>query len=114
MYLRYVMKQSGEIKRVLLILYHKYLSVRVVLYVGDNTCQVSGPGGCRGRSEAKCRTPLHPSPRLGPAAGASAPRHRNTAPWISRVSAAPRGRAAAAGDTRTRHQQQLRLSATAE
>ena len=105
------MKQSGEIKRFLLILYHKYLSVRVVSYVGDNTCQVSGPGGCRGRSEAKCRTPLHPHLASDPR---PEPRRPDTAPWISRVSAAPRGRAAAAGDTRTRHQQQLRLSATAE
>ena len=73
-----------------------------------------GAGRVPGAVRSQVPHPAAPSPRLGPAAGASAPRHRNTAPWISRVSAAPRGRAAAAGDTRTRHQQQLRLSATAE
>ena len=62
------------ITSILLLLYHEYLSVRVVLYVGDNTCQVSGPGGCRGRSEAKCRTPQHPSPRTrGRSLGAPTP-----------------------------------------
>ena len=100
--------QAG-ITSILLPLYHTTNIWESALCCMLEIIHVKCPGRAGAGGGQKPSAAPRCTPHLGPAAGASAPRHRPVDP---RVSAAPRGRAAAAGDTR--HQQQLRLSATAE